>query len=208
MQNAFTRLLAAGSAHAGLPAHQRRPAPRPPIVHEELLISLFHAQGSIWPELGRADRRGAAGLRVCRLLRFPRAAADSHRNARPRCSKPSSRRFCAFASQEQIGTLVEIQRASRADRVSPRVGVPLLRSRSNTMRFSRGRPDARQDLLPGRRSPARRRRYLAGIMIAPRPGLRLRAQRPSRRRRISLPTPYAALRGQRLSGRRASATRP
>ena len=81
------------------------------IVHEELLISLFHAQGEDLAGTWRADRRGAAGLRIRRLLRFPRAAANPPGNARRRCWRRSSTAIRAYASQEQIDAVVEIQRA-------------------------------------------------------------------------------------------------
>ena len=81
------------------------------IVHEELMISLFHAQGSIWPQLGEPL---AAVPRVYEMAVY----CDFPEPPQIRLDVPESmfetklRAILAFGSQEQIGALVEIQRAN------------------------------------------------------------------------------------------------
>jgi LmbE family N-acetylglucosaminyl deacetylase len=81
------------------------------IVHEELLISLFHAQGRIWPELGEPLAEVPRVYEMAIYCDFPEPP-------QLRVETPLSmletklRAIMAYASQEQIGTCVEIQRAS------------------------------------------------------------------------------------------------
>jgi LmbE family N-acetylglucosaminyl deacetylase len=81
------------------------------IVHEELMISLFHAQGGIWPELGEPITEVPHVYEFAVYCDFPEAPQI-------RVETPASMLDCkieailAYASQEQIGTLVEIQRAT------------------------------------------------------------------------------------------------
>ena len=82
------------------------------IVHEELMISLFHAQGAIWPQLGAAD-----WPRCRRSTNWPSTAISPSRR-RSASKRPQSmletklQAILAYASQEQIGALVRIQRVS------------------------------------------------------------------------------------------------
>jgi LmbE family N-acetylglucosaminyl deacetylase len=81
------------------------------IVHEELMISLFHAQGAIWPQLG------APLAEVPRVYEFA-VYCDFPEAPQLRLETPVSmldakiEAIQAYASQEQIGSLVEIQRAT------------------------------------------------------------------------------------------------
>ena len=160
MQNAFTYALRQIRPNRVFLATSADLHPDHQIVHEEVLISLFHAQGNIWPELGPPDCRGAEGLRVRLLLRFSRAAANPHRNASgdARNQAPGDSGLCQPGA-DRVGRGHPAQRGT--DRVSPRAGVPFLLSRNSITRCSRGRRDAREDLLLGRRL-ARRRGRLFG----------------------------------------------
>ena len=79
------------------------------IVHEELMISLFHAQGGIWPQLGEPIAEVPQIYEMAVYCDFPEPPQI-------RVETPQSmletklRAILAFGSQEQIGTLVEIQR--------------------------------------------------------------------------------------------------
>jgi LmbE family N-acetylglucosaminyl deacetylase len=81
------------------------------IVHEELMISLFHAQGAIWPQLGEPIAE------VPRVYEFA-VYCDFPEPPQIRIETPQAmldtklRAILAYASQEQIGSLVEIQRAT------------------------------------------------------------------------------------------------
>lgn len=80
------------------------------ITHEEALISLFHAQGAIWPELGAPMSEIPQVYEFACYCDFPEAPQI-------RIETPMAmlqRKFEAirvYASQEQIGSVVEIQRA-------------------------------------------------------------------------------------------------
>ena len=110
MQNAFTLCLAAGSPQPRLPAHRADLHPDHQIVHEEVLISLFHAQGNIWPELGKPIAEVPKVYEFACLLRFPPAAADPHRNAARDARNQAPGDSRPIASQEQIESVVAIQR--------------------------------------------------------------------------------------------------
>jgi LmbE family N-acetylglucosaminyl deacetylase len=79
------------------------------IVHEEVLISLFHAQGSIWPELG------APIAEVPKVYEFA-CYCDFPQPPQIRIETPAAmletklEGIRAYASQEQIESVVSIQR--------------------------------------------------------------------------------------------------
>ena len=81
------------------------------IVHEEFMISLFHAQGGIWPELGAPL---AAVPQVYEMAIY----CDFPEPPQIRVETPDAmletkiQAILAYASQEQISSLVEIQRAN------------------------------------------------------------------------------------------------
>jgi len=81
------------------------------IVNEEMLISLFHAQGTIWPELGRPIDEVPAVYEYATYCDFPeppqlriagtQAMLDTKLDA-----------IGAYRSQEQIDLLIEAQRSA------------------------------------------------------------------------------------------------
>jgi len=79
-------------------------------VHDELMISLFHAQGEIWPQLGEAI---AEVPRVYELAVY----CDFPEPPQIRLETPESlldtklKAILAYASQEQIRALIDVQRA-------------------------------------------------------------------------------------------------
>ena len=81
------------------------------IVHEEFLISLFHAQGGIWPELGKPIAEVPRIYEMADLLRFPRSRRRSAWKRPEAMLETKLEAIMAYASQEQIATVVEIQRA-------------------------------------------------------------------------------------------------
>jgi LmbE family N-acetylglucosaminyl deacetylase len=111
MQNAFTYALRQVRPTrvflpTGVDLH-----PDHQIVYEEVLISLFHAQGGIWPELGEPLAEVPKVYEFAVYCDFPEAPQI-------RIETPSAmlenklQAILAFASQEQIGSLVEIQRSA------------------------------------------------------------------------------------------------
>ena len=79
------------------------------IVHEEMLISLFHAQGSIWPELGRPIDDVPAVYEYATYCDFP--APPQLRIAAPQSMLQTKLdAIRAYQSQEQIDLLIEVQR--------------------------------------------------------------------------------------------------
>jgi len=80
------------------------------IVHQEMLISLFHAQGVIWPELGPPIEIIPAVYEYATYCDF--SSPPQIRIAVPQAMlEKKLAGIAAYASQEQIGALVEIQRA-------------------------------------------------------------------------------------------------
>ena len=81
------------------------------IVHEELMISLFHAQGGIWPQLGEPIAEVPRVYEIAVYCDFPEPPQI-------RVETPESmletklQAILAYGSQEQIGALVEIQRSA------------------------------------------------------------------------------------------------
>jgi LmbE family N-acetylglucosaminyl deacetylase len=109
LQNAFTHLLRrVRPTRVFLPSiTDVHPDHR--IVHEEMLISLFHAQGGIWPELGEP-------LTWIPVLYEYATYCDFLTPPQVRVEVPEAlleRKLAgirAYASQEQIDLLVEVQR--------------------------------------------------------------------------------------------------
>lgn len=109
IQMAFTRLL-----------RQVRPArlfvptsadlhPDHRIVHEQLMISLFHAQGGIWPQLGLPIAEVPRVYELAVYCDFPEPP-QIRLEAPPEMLETKLRAIAAFGSQEQIGAVVDIQR--------------------------------------------------------------------------------------------------
>jgi LmbE family N-acetylglucosaminyl deacetylase len=79
------------------------------IVHEELLISLFHAQGNIWPELGEPTAEIPKVYEFACYCDFPEPPAIRI-DATPAMLEAKLNAIRAYASQEQVELVVEIQR--------------------------------------------------------------------------------------------------
>jgi LmbE family N-acetylglucosaminyl deacetylase len=110
MQIAFTRLLRqVRPTRVFLPTSaDLHPDHR--IVHEEVLISLFHAQGGIWPQLGEPIAEVPQVYEMAIYCDFPEP--PQIRLQTPTAMLDTKLRAIeAYASQEQIGTCVEIQRS-------------------------------------------------------------------------------------------------
>lgn len=80
------------------------------IVHEEALISLFHAQGTIWPELGKPIAEVPRVYEFAVYCDFP-APPQICIETPQTMLDTKLKAILASVSQEQIGGLVEIQRA-------------------------------------------------------------------------------------------------
>jgi len=79
------------------------------IVHEEMLISLFHAQGNIWPEIGTPIETVPAVYEYATYCDFPQA--PQLRIVTPEAMLETKlRAIRAYASQEQIEVLIDVQR--------------------------------------------------------------------------------------------------
>jgi LmbE family N-acetylglucosaminyl deacetylase len=76
------------------------------IVHSEMLISIFHATGSIWPELGKAIADVPYVHELAVYCNFP--AAPRLRVTAPRTAfQKKLDAIACFQSQKQIKTLIE-----------------------------------------------------------------------------------------------------
>ncbi len=79
------------------------------IVNEELLISLFHAQGNIWPELGPPIETIPAVYEYATYCDFP--APPQLRIVTPASMLETKlEAIRAYTSQEQIDVLIDVQR--------------------------------------------------------------------------------------------------
>lgn len=78
------------------------------IVHEELLISLFHAQGNIWPELGEPIPEVPRVYEFAIYCDFPEPP-QIRIDTPPAMLQKKLDGIWAYASQEQIASLVKIQ---------------------------------------------------------------------------------------------------
>ncbi|MCD4830330.1 MAG: PIG-L family deacetylase [Anaerohalosphaeraceae bacterium] len=81
------------------------------IVHEELLISLFHSAGSIWPELGEPIEKVPYVHELGVYCDFPSPPMLRMRTPEAFLEKKLEA-ILAFKSQKQIGSLVEVVRQS------------------------------------------------------------------------------------------------
>ena len=81
------------------------------IVHEELMISLFHAQGGIWPELGEPIADVPRIYEMAVYCDFPQPPQIRVETPVPML-ETKLQAILAYASQEQIGACVDIQRAT------------------------------------------------------------------------------------------------
>jgi LmbE family N-acetylglucosaminyl deacetylase len=81
------------------------------IVNEEFLISLFHAQGNIWPELGPPLEAVPLVYEYATYCDFPEAPQIRIQGT-PALLEQKLAGIRAYASQEQIELLVDVQRAA------------------------------------------------------------------------------------------------
>ncbi len=79
------------------------------IIHEELLISLFHASGSIWPELGEPLEKIPYTHEIAVYCDFPEPPQLKMRAPASFLEKKLSA-IAAFRSQRQIGSIIDIVR--------------------------------------------------------------------------------------------------
>ena len=79
------------------------------MVHEEVLISLFHAQGNIWPELGEPIVEVPKVYEFAVYCDFPEPP-QIRIETPPAMLETKLQGILSYASQEQIASLVEIQR--------------------------------------------------------------------------------------------------
>ena len=109
LQNAFTHALRQIRPNRVFLPTSADLHPDHRIVHEEVLISLFHAQGNIWPELGEPITEVPKVYEFacyCDFPEPPRIRID----ATPAMLETKLDAIRAFASQEQIELVVAIQR--------------------------------------------------------------------------------------------------
>ena len=109
MQNAFTHALRQIRPNRVFLPTSTDLHPDHQIVHEELLISLFHAQGNIWPELGEPIVEVPRVYEFAVYCDFPEPP-QLRIETPPTMLETKINGILAYASQEQIGSLVEIQR--------------------------------------------------------------------------------------------------
>lgn len=83
------------------------------IVYEEMLISLFHAQGSIWPELGKPIEKVPLVYEYATYCDFPEPP-QIRITTPPEMLERKLAAIRCFASQEQIEVLVDVQRRTGA----------------------------------------------------------------------------------------------
>ena len=113
------------------------------IVHEEVLISLFHAQGNIWPELGEPIAEVPKVYEFAVYCDFPEPP-QIRIETPPAMLETKLQAILAFASQEQIGTLVEMQRNAGPIEYFRELEFHFYSPRS-TIRCSRGPRDGREN---------------------------------------------------------------
>lgn len=111
MQNAITHALRHARPNRVFLPTSSDLHPDHQIVHEEVLISLFHAQGNIWPELGAPIAEVPKVYEFAVYCDFP-APPQIRIEATAAMLDRKLQGIASFVSQEQIGGLIEIQRAA------------------------------------------------------------------------------------------------
>ncbi len=111
LQNAFTYWLRKVSpTQCFLPtSNDLHPAHK--MIHEEFLISIFHAAGSIWPELGRPLEKTPYIHEIACYCNFPRPPQLQMRTPISMLEKKIDA-IAAFRSQKQIEATVNIVKSS------------------------------------------------------------------------------------------------
>ena len=109
LQDAFTRCLRQTRPNRVFLATSEDIHPDHRIVHEEMLVCLYHAQGAIWPELGEPIAEMPAVYEYAVYCDFPEP--PQIRIETPDAMLQTKLAgIRAYASQEQIETVVKIQR--------------------------------------------------------------------------------------------------
>jgi LmbE family N-acetylglucosaminyl deacetylase len=111
LQMAFTRLLRQVRPTRVFVPTSSDLHPDHRIVHEQLMISLFHAQGGIWPQFGTPIAEVPRVYELAIYCDFPEPP-QIRIETPPEMLETKIRAIMAYGSQEQIGALVEIQRAT------------------------------------------------------------------------------------------------
>jgi LmbE family N-acetylglucosaminyl deacetylase len=109
IQMAFTRLLRQVRPTRVFVPTSADLHPDHRIVHEQLMISLFHAQGNIWPQLGMPISEVPRVYELAVYCDFP-DPPQIRVETPPEMLETKLRAIAAFCSQEQIGAVVDIQR--------------------------------------------------------------------------------------------------
>ena len=109
MQNAFPYILRKVRPNRVFLSTSTDLHPDHRIVSEEALISLFHAQGNIWPELGEPIETVPAVYEYATYCDFPEPP-QIRIETPPAMLEAKLAGISAYASQEQIGSLIQVQR--------------------------------------------------------------------------------------------------
>jgi LmbE family N-acetylglucosaminyl deacetylase len=109
MQNAFTHVIRQVRPNRVFVPTSTDLHPDHQIVHEELMISLFHAQGNIWPELGAPIAEVPHVYEFACYCDFPEPP-QIRIETPPEMLENKLQGIATYASQEQIETVVSIQR--------------------------------------------------------------------------------------------------
>ena len=109
MQNAFPHILRQIRPNRVFLPTSTDLHPDHQIVAQEALISLFHAQGKIWPELGEPIEDVPAVYEYATYCDFPEPPQLRIETPREMLEKKLAG-ISAYASQEQIELLIQVQR--------------------------------------------------------------------------------------------------
>jgi LmbE family N-acetylglucosaminyl deacetylase len=110
MQNTFTHLLRQIRPNRVFLPTSTDLHPDHKVTHEELLISLFHAQGGIWPELGEPIAEVPRVYEFAVYCDFPEPP-NIRIDTPPALLETKLEAIRAYVSQEQIDAVVDIQRS-------------------------------------------------------------------------------------------------
>lgn len=108
-QNTFTHILRQIRPNRVFLATSADLHPEHRITHDEFLISLFHAQGNIWPELGPPIAEVPRVYEYAVYCDFP-SPPTIRIETPPAMLETKLAGIRAYASQEQIDAVIEIQR--------------------------------------------------------------------------------------------------
>jgi LmbE family N-acetylglucosaminyl deacetylase len=109
LQNSFTHALRQIRPNRIFLATSSDLHPDHRVVHEEMLISLFHAQGKIWPELGEPIAEVPQVYEYAVYCDFP-SPPQIRIETPPAMLEVKLDAIRAYASQEQIETVVQVHR--------------------------------------------------------------------------------------------------